>query len=99
MTIRRLLKPQILAGAVIATQLHRQLRPIEAELLTDPAHVARIEVLVRTTKRRLRRPPFSMYRHHDETLAAFLLRKVEATTLAPIAIFETLRFALLHDAA
>ena len=56
-----------------------QFGPIEAEFLTDSAHVVWIQVLVRTTKRRLRRPPFSMHRDHDETLSALLLRKVEAT--------------------
>lgn len=62
-------------------QSHRQLGPIKAEFLADPAQVARIEVLVRTTKRRLRRPPFSMHCHHDESLAALLLGKVEAAPL------------------
>jgi hypothetical protein len=50
----------------------RQLGPIEAEFLADPAHVARIEVLARAAKRRLRCSPFSMHRRYDVTLTALL---------------------------
>jgi hypothetical protein len=68
--------------ADIQTSSSRQLGPIETEFLADTAQFARIEVLARTTKWRLRCPPFSMYRHHDMTLAALMmLMTVEATPL------------------
>jgi pimeloyl-ACP methyl ester carboxylesterase len=51
----------------------RQIGPIEAEFLAYPTRVARIEVLARTTKRRLRCPPFSMHGHHDMTLATIMM--------------------------
>ena len=58
----------------------RQLGPIKAELLADPAQVAWIEVLVRTAKRRLRCPSFSMHRYHNRTLATLMMFTiVEAT--------------------
>jgi hypothetical protein len=58
----------------------RQIGPIEAEFLAYPTRVAWIEVLARTTKRRLRCPPFSMHGHHDMTLATVMMfMMVEAT--------------------
>jgi hypothetical protein len=51
----------------------RQIGPIEAEFLAYPTRVARIEVLARTTKRRLRCPPFSMHGHRDMTLATIMM--------------------------
>ena len=72
----------VVTGASHTTLRPRELGPIEAKFLTDPAHVARIEILARAAKRRLRCSPFAVNRHHDMTLAPFLmLMAVEAAAL------------------
>jgi len=69
-------------GASYPALRSRQPGPIEAEFLADPAQVARIDILARTTQRRLRCPPFSMHRHHNRTLATLvMLLPVEAAPL------------------
>ena len=70
----------IVMGASHSALWPRQLGPIETEFLAYPARVARVEVLARATKRRLRCPPFPMHGHHDMTLATVMMfMMVEAT--------------------
>jgi hypothetical protein len=75
------LGPVDLSGVASHSALRpRQIGPIEAEFLAYPTRVARIEVLARTTKRRLQCPPFSIHGHHDMTLATIMIfMMVEAT--------------------